>query len=117
MKKEIEPIIVRLNSLEVKRALIINSKRLKLNGQDLGMGSQPIFVDEHLCALMVEILKEAKRAGDLGQFKFVWCREGKVYVCESEGQTRRRIASVQDLRPTCSKKRNVDTRKSRRQCS
>lgn len=109
-KKEIDPIIIRLNNLHIKTALIAKAKKMKLNASDLGMGTHPIFVDEHLTAQTIEMLKEARKLRDLGQFEQVWCWEGKVFVRDVEGQPRRRILSMQDLRQVGSRKRNLDVR-------
>ncbi len=46
--KEVQPIIVKLNNLDAKEALIENAKRKNINGKDLRVGNYPIFLDEHL---------------------------------------------------------------------
>lgn len=71
--KQIQPIIIRLNSNDVKRDLVVNSKKKKLNGKAIGAGSQPTFVNEHLSKETVEILYEAKNLRDQGKQKYVWC--------------------------------------------
>ncbi len=46
-KQKFPPIIMRLNSFDVRRDLVRNSKK-RLNGNAIGIGPQPIFIEEHL---------------------------------------------------------------------
>lgn len=106
----IPPIIVRFNDLDIKSEMVTKAKKEKLNGSDFGSLECPIYVDEHLNAHTMRLLNEAKRQRDLGIFAFAWCRDGKVYIRDVQGEPRRRIIAMEDLTRTSSRKRTVEER-------
>ncbi len=107
-KRKIPPIIVRLNNSVVRRDLVRNSKKKRLNGNAFGIGPQPIFVDEHLSQGSVELL-EARKIRDEGKIKYTWF-EGKVLIREKESSPAIKISDFTQLQSWNMKKRNIDIR-------
>ncbi len=110
--KQTDPtVIAGLNSFDIRRDMISNSKKKRLDGRTFGAGQQPIFVDEHLSKDTMELLNEEKEVREQGRIRYVWCREGKVvFVWEKEGMPKKRITSPQQLLEFQNKKRNVSVR-------
>ncbi len=109
-EKEIPPIIVKVNNLDIKRALVRGAKRTKLNGKDFDEKDYQIYIDEHLTAHKMKLLNEVKKQKYFGPFQYLWYQEGKEFVMEVEGQPNRRITLLRDLERKSSGKRNIDVR-------
>lgn len=94
----IPPIIVRLNNREKKSALVANSKKLRLRGDDSSQNSSvPIFVNDHLTKLTSELLHKAKQAQREGKVSHAWCREGNIFVRLNEQSPSIRIFDSKQL--------------------
>lgn len=86
-------VIIKLRSLRRRDELLaavtkFNKKNLdnKLNSEHLGIGGRrvPVFVSEHLTPINKHLHAAArKKTKDTG-FKFIWVRDGKVFVRKNE---------------------------------
>lgn len=84
-----------------KNALIINSKRSKIHGKDLGFNpfnpAEPIYVNEHVIKDSLILLNKANDFKKQGLIARVWSRDGKIYYREHDGDPSIRVDSEWDL--------------------
>ncbi len=96
-KQKIPRTLVRLNNSDVRRDLVRNSKKKRLNGIAFGISPQPIFVDKHLSRESVELLEHARKIRDDSKIKYAWYHEGKVLIREKESSLAIKISDVTQL--------------------
>lgn len=96
-------IIVELNSQNVKQQLLQNQKTLgpltqnKLNYNTNNAAITKIYINEVLSTQNKKILFEAQKVKKKHNLKFVWARNGCVYIRANEGSIPTRIHSLEEL--------------------
>ncbi len=104
-------IIAKLNSRELKNAIIRSAKRTKLNSSFLKLQQEgentPVYCEEHLVAENKKILMKAKQLKKQGSLKHVWVRDcavrirvtdvSRAIVVTSEEQLNEVVQSKEDL--------------------
>ncbi|KAH9645058.1 hypothetical protein HF086_005603 [Spodoptera exigua] len=96
-------IAVRLCRRTVRDELIQAARvRRGLTTADLKLHGQPqrVFVNEHLTRSNAKLFYLAREAGQRSNFKYVWTREGRIYVRKEDGVSAVRIRSHADIRKT-----------------
>lgn len=78
-----------------KKALLQNTVRF--NGRKLGSHKEQIFVNEQLTKYNATIYFEARKLRKLGFIKYVWIRNGTVFVREQDRKPICKISLVEDL--------------------
>lgn len=97
-KRGIPGIIVRMNDSEKKFNLVKQSKRMKIEGRNVGITpSYPIFIDEQMTQYNAELHRKALELRKSGVIKFVWHRNGKILVRRSEEEEAVRIQDIVQL--------------------
>jgi len=76
---KIPGIVVNLNCMDSKEALIRNSRREKLT-----LNGCPIFIDEHLTKKNADILRKAKQLVRKGVYDSAWYVNGKIWTRTEE---------------------------------
>lgn len=94
--------------IAAKRKISIKVKEIIVNGRPLANedDNTSIFIDEQLTAKTRELLEYAKTLKDDG-YKFVWVKDGRIFVKEKEDKKPVPIKSAQDVEKL-SKKRSID---------
>ncbi|CAH2107891.1 unnamed protein product [Euphydryas editha] len=86
-------ILVKFNSPRLRDEFLAATSRFnrnnadKLNSSHLGIASskkEPIYVSEHLAPDTKMLLAAARRKSKEVNYKFVWVRDGKIYMRKSE---------------------------------
>lgn len=96
--KEAVPIIVKFNDNDVKKEMLINTKKVKPKTSDIGFGvSNPIYIDEHLTKETLSLWLAAKQMKKNGLIFSASCREGKVKIKRSESRYPMRVVSMKQL--------------------
>ncbi|XP_022824433.1 uncharacterized protein LOC111354968 [Spodoptera litura] len=96
-------IAVRLSRRTVRDKLIQAARvRRGLTTADLDLHGQPrrVFVNEHLTRSNAKLFHLAREAGQRSKYKYVWTREGRIYVRKEDGVSAVRIRSHADIRKT-----------------
>ncbi len=70
----------------------------RLNGESLRLGHSLPVIGEQLFAETADLLNAAKEARIRSSVKFVWCRDGRIWVYESEQMPAIRITDYDQLR-------------------
>lgn len=111
-KKEPQPIILKLNNLDVKHNLIKSAKLKKVSAEIFGVEDSPIIIEEQLSKETIELFHGARELRDKGIVKFVWCRDGKVLVRESDTSPKITIVDMNQLQHLATKLKNAGERSS-----
>lgn len=95
---KIPAIIVRLNSRDEKSMIISQSRKLKLNGNDLGLKpAVPIYINEHLTPFKMSLFKEALGLKKQGKIQHVWVKDCKIFIRKEENEAAIRIEEFEDI--------------------
>lgn len=100
-QKQLYPdIIVKFCRRTIKQSLFSNRRSPQLSHRDLGFGetgsNSKIFINEHLTAQNVKLLNAAKMVKNHG-YKFVWSRNGRIFVRQQENSPVIPILSAVDI--------------------
>lgn len=92
------PIIVKFLNRWKKNEIMVAKKNKKMLTSSLGFSTldQPIFINDHLTPKTKGILRRAKELRNKG-FKFVWSRDGKVFVRKDETSQVKTVKSIDDI--------------------
>jgi len=85
-------IIVKLSNNEKKQELIKQSRARKLR-----FGDTNIYVDDQLMAKTVVLVKEAKAMRDEGKLKYIWTKNGDLFVRVDDGERAQKITKREEL--------------------
>ncbi|KAH9629436.1 hypothetical protein HF086_013350 [Spodoptera exigua] len=94
-------ISVRLSRRAVREQLIRAARvRRGLTTADLELSGQPqrVFVNESLTRTNARLFHQAREAAQRLQFKYVWTKEGRIYVRKEDGVSALRIRSEVDIK-------------------
>ncbi|XP_046666705.1 uncharacterized protein LOC124358454 [Homalodisca vitripennis] len=100
-KKRTPPIIVRFSTFEEKdvwissfrnvRPLTANKINPRFNLQN------KVFINEHLSPENKQLLSRTKEAAKTKGYKYVWTRDGKIFVRRGEGEKCKKVDTFADL--------------------
>lgn len=92
------PVLIRFFDPNYKMAFIQKVKNRRATAADFG-GSPliRIFANEHLTKTMSIIYREALRLRNLVGFKYVWCKNGEVFVRRNAYHDYHQIKSLKQL--------------------
>lgn len=92
------PIIVKFINRWQKGEIMIAKRNKKLLTSSIGIPSpeKPIFINDHLTPRTKGILRKAKDLRNKG-FKYVWSRDGKIFVRKDEASQAIVIKSLDDV--------------------
>lgn len=78
--------------------LLEKAKKLRLKNGDFGNNSvSPVYVNEHLCPTLKRLLGMAVTKKRESGWKYVWCRNGKIFAKKSDGSETLAIKREHDL--------------------
>lgn len=94
------PIIVKLASNEIKSKILnarkqigsITTKECQLTGEE-----NEIFINEQLTQLKNNLFYKARELKKEYKYKFLWTRDGNIYIRKSETSTKLKINTTSDL--------------------
>lgn len=93
-------IVVRLLRHIDKVDIIKRAKQARLKGKDIGLISRPnenIFINESLSPNVAKVFFEARQLQKVFGIKFVWQKEGNVYMKRNENDAVLRVGSVEEV--------------------
>lgn len=99
-----KPIIVKLLHKKRRDDILAAAKTKRLESDHSAPGlkienlSNRLFINEHLTSLTKSLLKSAKDAAKAKNYKYVWVREGCVYVRKDDHSRISRIFSADDVK-------------------
>lgn len=100
-KKRISPIIVRFSTYEERNAWIAGFKEVRpLTADRVNSSfnsSAKVFINEHLSPENKLLLNKAKEVAKSKGYKYVWSRDGKIFVRRESGEGYRKIELSSDL--------------------
>lgn len=99
-KQTYPSIVVRFTRRTIKQALLKNSKKKIIMHDQIGVPvdtrNPKIYINEHLTSENMKLLATAKSLYD-HDFKFVWCRDGKIFARENEESSVLRITTPEQI--------------------
>lgn len=96
--KNPEPIIVQFLTRQMKEDIIAKSRGSNLNTNDLGMNcSKTIYINDHLSKTKKQLMYEARQLKKSKEYKFIWSRNGKIFVRKTETSNIININTFDDL--------------------
>lgn len=93
-------IIARIGRRSTKSMLMKLSKvrSNRLDSSQLGFTTDtPIYVNEHLTAKRADLFRKAKQVQKQLRFKYLWTKDGRIYLRKDKGIRQIQIKSVEDL--------------------
>ncbi|KAL0893373.1 hypothetical protein ABMA27_014960 [Loxostege sticticalis] len=94
------PLAVRLTRRATRDALLRAARvrrRVTTEGLPVSGPVQPFYVNERLTRHHRQIFQKARELSRVYKFKYVWTREGKIFVRKEDGKPRHRLRSEIDL--------------------
>lgn len=95
------PMAVRLTRRATRDALLQAARvrrTITTEGLPLPGPSRPIYVNERLTKHHRQLFQKARELARSHKFKYVWTREGKIFVRQEDGKARYRLRSEVDLK-------------------
>lgn len=99
-RKEKEPrdIIVQFKSREIKENLLLNRReKVKSNLVTKGKNDNMIYINEHLTQHNKLIFWEARQKCRENNYRYVWTKNGKIFVRKTENERAYRINNIEDI--------------------
>lgn len=91
-------IIVKFTSRAARDKVLKEAKKLRLNTSHLGLpGTEPIYINEHLCPAKKVLLGCALKAKRDKNWKFTWVSDGKILMRRTDNSRAVHIACMDDL--------------------
>lgn len=94
------PLAVRLARRATRNALLQAARtRREINSDGFGLPgpTRPLYVNERLTKYNRQLFQKARALARELQYKYVWTREGKIYVRKEHGKPRYRLRNESDL--------------------
>lgn len=97
--KNPEPIIVQFLTRQMKEELITKSRGSNLCTEDIGINcsKSSIYINDHLSKMKKQLMFEARQLKKSKNYKFIWSRNGKIFVRKHETSNIIHINSMDDL--------------------
>lgn len=100
-KKKSSPIVVKFSTYEERDVWITGYKSVRpLTANKINPsfnGSARVYVNEHLSPENKLLLSKTKEAAKQKGYKYVWSRDGKIFVRRDEGERCKKIDTLLDL--------------------
>jgi len=94
----VKPIIIRFVNRWKKSELMALARKEQPTTSLLGFEpSEDIFFSDQLSQETKQLLGKTKELCDQGKVKYAWCRDGKIFIRQTENSDAERIYSVNDL--------------------
>ena len=91
-------IIVQFTRRQKRDDLLEKARKLRLKNSDFGNNSaSPVYVNDHLCPTLKRLLGMAVTKKRESGWKYVWCRNGKIFAKKSDGSETLAIRREHDL--------------------
>lgn len=78
-------IVVQFKSRSKRDSVLQKAKKTRISTQDLGHSSNtPVFINEHLCPVLKQLLGMAIAKKKTANWKFVWTNDGRILARKDE---------------------------------
>jgi mRNA-degrading endonuclease YafQ of YafQ-DinJ toxin-antitoxin module len=93
-------IIAKLSSTLLKDNMISLARKNHVNTNNIDMAGEPkaIFVNEHLTPYNKQMFKKCKEFAKNNQYKYVWTKNGKIYLRQNDTSPAVQISDEEDLK-------------------
>lgn len=91
-RNRIPAIIVKFSNNEKKQEFIKQARQKRLK-----IGNTNVYAGDHLMQKAATILREAKVMRNAGEVKYVWTKNGEVFVRTEDGEQSIRVKQLEDL--------------------
>lgn len=97
--REPRDIIVQFKRREIRDSLL-QVKKVKINNIDITKGKldKLVYINEHLTPYNKMLFWEARKKSNDKGFRFVWIKNGKIFVRKHETEKAHRIQNEDDLK-------------------
>lgn len=91
-------IIVQFRSRSKRDLVLQKAKKTRISTQDLGHASNtPVFINEHLCPVLKQLLGAAIAKKKAANWRFVWTNDGRILMRKDEGSHVLHIRDASDI--------------------
>ncbi|XP_075741524.1 uncharacterized protein LOC142791094 [Rhipicephalus microplus] len=91
-------IIFRFRSRSKRDLVLQKAKKTRISTQDLGHASNtPVFINEHLCPVLKQLLGAAIAKKKAANWRFVWTNDGRILARKDEGSRVLHIRDASDV--------------------
>lgn len=100
-KKENSPIVVELKTEKTKEEILKAKKNLgRINAKDCHLKGKnnEIFINEQLTKMMSTLFYSARELKKEKKIKYVWTRDGNIYVRKTDTSQKIKIKTITDLK-------------------
>ncbi|XP_008479185.1 spindle pole body component 110-like [Diaphorina citri] len=98
-----EPIVVQFLTRQMKEGVIQKAKSARLSTNDINVHvpiglDRPIYVNDHLTRQRKEIMFQARQMKTERNYKFLWTRNGKIFIRKDERSVVINLNTKEDLK-------------------
>lgn len=95
-----EPIIVQFLSRQMKESIVQKVKSTTITTKDLNINGieKQIYVNDHLTTKKKELMYEARQLKKAKNYKFLWSKNGKIFIRKNETSTVISLNNLDDLK-------------------
>lgn len=97
-------LVVKFSTIDIKNNILFNMRKTKsLSTKDLDVilpqnhPEQRIFIMHRLTAFQSQLYREAKKIKTTFNYKYLWCKNGQIYLRKSADSDVHRIHSLNDI--------------------
>lgn len=95
-----EPIVVQFMSRQMRESMVQKGKEKKICTNDIGIQGETkqVYINEHLTRKKKHILFEARRLKYEKQYKYLWTRNGKIFIRKEDNSGVINLNTIDDLK-------------------
>ncbi|CAH2099276.1 unnamed protein product [Euphydryas editha] len=92
-------IVVKLKSRLLKDNIISGARKNRLTTKAINISgdSKPIYINEHLSPVNKQILKKCREAAKAKQYRYVWTKNGRIFVRKNDTSPAIQITEESDI--------------------
>ncbi|KAL4701991.1 hypothetical protein ACJJTC_010556 [Scirpophaga incertulas] len=93
-------IIAKLSTRLLKDNIISLGRKKRVTTKDIGLSGdpKPIYINEHLTPYNKQLLKKCKEIAMKKEYKYVWTKNGRIYIRKNDTSPAIQIHEEEDLR-------------------
>lgn len=97
--KDCSPIVVQFTTRQLREKILTNAKKTTITTKDLQKSGdeKTVYINEHLTKAKKEIMYEARKLKFQQNYKFLWSRNGKIFIRKGEKTKVIELQSLDDL--------------------
>lgn len=95
-----EPIVVQFVTRQMKETMMVKAKTTRISTNDINTQypNKPVYINDHLTKYRKQIMFEVRRLKNEKNYKFLWSRNGKIFIRKDENSVVINLNNLDDLK-------------------